>query len=193
MWARRRWKKKVSHNHTATHTLCNLPETWLTTVIPLHEIIMTQIILVLLRLSKEKFSFFCSRSVQQPQTFYCGFTSWWCVIISKWTKQEMLCAAFAFILPPDRCVLLHLNFGFWSIHSYKKGGVASGFDHVDTNAYNVLRLLHVKGRKHVTAMEVWRVENKALCQGLMLAAQCPPLEPLQASHSQAKRGVGPPS
>ncbi|XP_028288226.1 villin-1 isoform X2 [Parambassis ranga] len=37
---------------------------------------------------------------------------------------------------------------------YKKGGVASGFDHVDTNVYNVLRLLHVKGRKDVTAMEV---------------------------------------
>ncbi|GLD54717.1 villin-like protein [Lates japonicus] len=37
---------------------------------------------------------------------------------------------------------------------YKKGGVASGFRHVDTNAYNVLRLLHVKGRKHVTATEV---------------------------------------
>uniref|UniRef100_A0A8D3BUS1 Villin like n=1 Tax=Scophthalmus maximus TaxID=52904 RepID=A0A8D3BUS1_SCOMX len=37
---------------------------------------------------------------------------------------------------------------------YKKGGVASGFHHVDTNAYNILRLLHVKGRKHVTATEV---------------------------------------
>ncbi|XP_057680934.1 villin-1 isoform X2 [Corythoichthys intestinalis] len=37
---------------------------------------------------------------------------------------------------------------------YKKGGVASGFDHVDTNTYNVQRLLHVKGRKHVTATEV---------------------------------------
>ncbi|XP_040921286.1 villin-1 [Toxotes jaculatrix] len=37
---------------------------------------------------------------------------------------------------------------------YKKGGVASGFNHVDTNVYNVLRLLHVKGRKHVTATEV---------------------------------------
>ncbi|XP_061820679.1 villin-1 [Nerophis lumbriciformis] len=37
---------------------------------------------------------------------------------------------------------------------YKKGGVASGFNHVDTNAYNVQRLLHVKGRKHVTATEV---------------------------------------
>uniref|UniRef100_A0A7N8YFE9 Villin-like n=1 Tax=Mastacembelus armatus TaxID=205130 RepID=A0A7N8YFE9_9TELE len=37
---------------------------------------------------------------------------------------------------------------------YKKGGVASGFHHVDTNVYNVLRLLHIKGRKHVTATEV---------------------------------------
>ncbi|XP_053268034.1 villin-1 isoform X1 [Pleuronectes platessa] len=45
---------------------------------------------------------------------------------------------------------------------YKKGGVASGFNHVDTNAYNVLRLLHVKGRKHVTAREVevsWKSFN----------------------------------
>nr|XP_020501090.1 villin-like protein isoform X1 [Labrus bergylta] len=37
---------------------------------------------------------------------------------------------------------------------YKKGGVASGFQHVDPNTYNVLRLLHVKGRKHVKASEV---------------------------------------
>nr|XP_040023598.1 villin-1 isoform X2 [Gasterosteus aculeatus aculeatus] len=37
---------------------------------------------------------------------------------------------------------------------YKKGGVASGFHHVEPNVYNVLRLLHVKGRKHVTATEV---------------------------------------
>ncbi|XP_077480056.1 villin-1 isoform X2 [Stigmatopora argus] len=45
---------------------------------------------------------------------------------------------------------------------YKKGGVASGFDHVDTNTYNVQRLLHVKGRKHVTATEVdvsWKSFN----------------------------------
>ncbi|XP_037550095.1 villin-1 [Nematolebias whitei] len=37
---------------------------------------------------------------------------------------------------------------------YKKGGVASGFNHVDTNVYNVRRLLQVKGRKHVMATEV---------------------------------------
>ncbi|XP_051970488.1 villin-1-like [Xyrauchen texanus] len=37
---------------------------------------------------------------------------------------------------------------------FKKGGVGSGFTHVDTNIYNILRLLHVKGTKHVTASEV---------------------------------------
>ncbi|KAJ8375007.1 hypothetical protein SKAU_G00055870 [Synaphobranchus kaupii] len=37
---------------------------------------------------------------------------------------------------------------------YKKGGVASGFHHVETNVYNILRLLHIKGRKRVRATEV---------------------------------------
>uniref|UniRef100_A0AAY4B1D0 HP domain-containing protein n=1 Tax=Denticeps clupeoides TaxID=299321 RepID=A0AAY4B1D0_9TELE len=37
---------------------------------------------------------------------------------------------------------------------YKKGGVASGFQHVETNVYNIRRLLHVKGTKNVTATEV---------------------------------------
>ncbi|XP_056104841.1 advillin isoform X2 [Rhinichthys klamathensis goyatoka] len=37
---------------------------------------------------------------------------------------------------------------------YKKGGVGSGFTHVETNMYNIQRLLHVKGTKHVTAREV---------------------------------------
>ncbi|XP_063063521.1 advillin [Engraulis encrasicolus] len=46
---------------------------------------------------------------------------------------------------------------------YKKGGVGSGFQHVETNAYNILRLLHVKGTKHITASEVevsWNSFNK---------------------------------
>uniref|UniRef100_A0A670IUY4 Villin like n=1 Tax=Podarcis muralis TaxID=64176 RepID=A0A670IUY4_PODMU len=46
---------------------------------------------------------------------------------------------------------------------YKKGGVASGFKHVETNMYNIKRLLHVKGRKHVSATEVdlsWNSFNK---------------------------------
>ncbi|XP_029444229.1 villin-like protein [Rhinatrema bivittatum] len=37
---------------------------------------------------------------------------------------------------------------------YKKGGVASGFKHVETNMYNIRRLLHVKGKKNVSATEV---------------------------------------
>ncbi|XP_058039273.1 villin-like protein [Ahaetulla prasina] len=46
---------------------------------------------------------------------------------------------------------------------YKKGGVASGFKHVETNMYNIKRLLHVKGKKHVSATEVdlsWDNFNK---------------------------------
>ncbi|XP_064410536.1 villin-1 isoform X2 [Latimeria chalumnae] len=46
---------------------------------------------------------------------------------------------------------------------YKKGGVASGFRHVETNMYNIRRLLHVKGRKNISATEVdlsWNSFNK---------------------------------
>uniref|UniRef100_A0A8C9TX17 Villin like n=1 Tax=Scleropages formosus TaxID=113540 RepID=A0A8C9TX17_SCLFO len=46
---------------------------------------------------------------------------------------------------------------------YKKGGVESGFRHVDTNVYNILRLLHIKGMKNITATEVnvsWNSFNK---------------------------------
>lgn len=38
--------------------------------------------------------------------------------------------------------------------SYKKGGVASGMKHVETNIYDVERLLRVKGKKNVAATEV---------------------------------------
>uniref|UniRef100_A0A8C9W5X6 Advillin n=1 Tax=Scleropages formosus TaxID=113540 RepID=A0A8C9W5X6_SCLFO len=37
---------------------------------------------------------------------------------------------------------------------YKKGGVASGMRHIETNTYDIKRLLHVKGNKRVTAKEV---------------------------------------
>nr|XP_044611433.1 advillin isoform X3 [Equus asinus] len=37
---------------------------------------------------------------------------------------------------------------------YKKGGVASGMKHVETNTYDVKRLLHVKGKRHIRATEV---------------------------------------
>ncbi|XP_069771040.1 advillin [Narcine bancroftii] len=46
---------------------------------------------------------------------------------------------------------------------YKKGGVASGFKHIETNVYNIQRLLHVKGKKNITATEVdlsWNSFNK---------------------------------
>ncbi|XP_019363628.1 PREDICTED: villin-like protein [Gavialis gangeticus] len=46
---------------------------------------------------------------------------------------------------------------------YKRGGVASGFKHVETNVYNIKRLLQVKGKKHVSATEVdlsWDSFNK---------------------------------
>uniref|UniRef100_A0A8C9LG16 Villin like n=1 Tax=Pavo cristatus TaxID=9049 RepID=A0A8C9LG16_PAVCR len=51
----------------------------------------------------------------------------------------------------------------WEVMTYKKGGVASGFKHVETNVYNIKRLLHVKGKKHVSATEValsWDSFNK---------------------------------
>ncbi|KAM9410191.1 advillin [Pholidichthys leucotaenia] len=37
---------------------------------------------------------------------------------------------------------------------HKKGGVASGMRHINTNSYDVKRLLHVKGKKRVVAKEV---------------------------------------
>lgn len=45
---------------------------------------------------------------------------------------------------------------------YKKGGVASGMRHTETNSYDIQRLLHVKGKRRVTAMEVemsWKSFN----------------------------------
>ncbi|XP_035307695.1 advillin [Cricetulus griseus] len=37
---------------------------------------------------------------------------------------------------------------------YKRGGVASGMKHVETNTYDLKRLLHVKGRRNIRATEV---------------------------------------
>ncbi|XP_053739756.1 scinderin like b isoform X1 [Synchiropus splendidus] len=48
----------------------------------------------------------------------------------------------------------------------KKGGVASGFQHVVINDMNVKRLLHIKGRRAIRATEVdmsWRSFNKGDC------------------------------
>uniref|UniRef100_A0A2K6GD46 Villin like n=1 Tax=Propithecus coquereli TaxID=379532 RepID=A0A2K6GD46_PROCO len=46
---------------------------------------------------------------------------------------------------------------------YRKGGLASDLKHVETNVFNIQRLLHIKGRKHVSATEVelsWNSFNK---------------------------------
>ncbi|XP_040335724.1 villin-like protein isoform X5 [Herpailurus yagouaroundi] len=46
---------------------------------------------------------------------------------------------------------------------YRRGGLASALTHVETNLYNIQRLLHVQGRKHVSAAEVelsWSSFNK---------------------------------
>ncbi|XP_061689947.1 advillin isoform X2 [Syngnathoides biaculeatus] len=47
---------------------------------------------------------------------------------------------------------------------YKKGGVASGMKHTESNTYDIKRLLHVKGKKRVVAKEValcWKSFNLA--------------------------------
>ncbi|XP_072582578.1 villin-like protein isoform X8 [Vulpes vulpes] len=47
---------------------------------------------------------------------------------------------------------------------YRKGGLASALKHVETNMYNIQRLLHIQGRKHVSATEVelsWNSFNKS--------------------------------
>ncbi|KAF6313736.1 villin like [Rhinolophus ferrumequinum] len=46
---------------------------------------------------------------------------------------------------------------------YRKGGLASALKHVETNTYNIQRLLRIKGSKHVSATEVelsWNSFNK---------------------------------
>uniref|UniRef100_A0A3B3E1C3 Advillin n=1 Tax=Oryzias melastigma TaxID=30732 RepID=A0A3B3E1C3_ORYME len=52
--------------------------------------------------------------------------------------------------------------GYFKHGIYKKGGVATGMRHVETNTYDVKRLLHVKGKKRVIAREVelsWKSFN----------------------------------
>ncbi|XP_035134397.2 villin-like protein isoform X9 [Callithrix jacchus] len=46
---------------------------------------------------------------------------------------------------------------------YRKGGLPSDLKHVETNMFNIQRLLHIRGRKHVSATEVelsWNSFNK---------------------------------
>lgn len=65
--------------------------------------------------------------------------------------------------------LLHVAVCFYtglcSLLSYRKGGPGSDCKHVETNMYNIQRLLHIIGRKHVSAAEV-RATRDALTCGL---------------------------
>ncbi|XP_065147048.1 scinderin [Paramisgurnus dabryanus] len=58
--------------------------------------------------------------------------------------------------------------------TYKKGGVASGFQHVVTNDLTAQRLFHIKGRRAVRATEVplsWESFNKGDCFIVDLGAE----------------------
>ncbi|XP_037131687.1 scinderin like b [Syngnathus acus] len=77
--------------------------------------------------------------------------------------------------------------------TYKKGGVASGFQHVVTNDANVKRLLHIKGRRAIRATEMemtWASFNKGDCFIIDLGkeiyqwcgSECNRYEKLKASH-----------
>lgn len=57
------------------------------------------------------------------------------------------------LLEPSKDLVPHGNWIAVPL-SYKKGGVASGMKHVETNTYDVKRLLHVKGKRNVRATEV---------------------------------------
>lgn len=55
--------------------------------------------------------------------------------------------------------------------SFKKGGVASGMRHMETNTYDVKRLLHVKGKKRVIAKEVSHT-SQWLCNTMGQRIRC---------------------
>lgn len=63
-------------------------------------------------------------------------------------KGETLTVENVWDRPPVQTLILYFPC------SFKKGGVASGMKHVETNTYNVKRLLHVKGKNNVVAGEV---------------------------------------
>lgn len=78
--------------------------------------------------------------------------------------------------------------------SYKKGGVASGMRNVETNAYDVKRLLHVKGKKRVVAKEVshsaWRLCNRVTVQGKLCWERAPYLNVFQVEMSWKSFNLG---
>ncbi|VFV38075.1 villin-like isoform 1 [Lynx pardinus] len=66
-------------------------------------------------------------------------------------------------LPPHVCAHVFVHTFHIRLHTYRRGGLASALTHVETNLYNIQRLLHIRGRKHVSAAEVelsWSSFNK---------------------------------
>ncbi|NXD39893.1 VILI protein, partial [Copsychus sechellarum] len=100
------------------------------------------------------------KMVPVPEKAYGTFFEGDCYIIlhvSRTANTGLCWAAERYFLTSSNSLLCFLH------NSYKKGGVASGFKHVETNMYNIKRLLHVKGKKHVSATEValsWDSFNK---------------------------------
>ncbi|XP_006869215.1 PREDICTED: villin-like protein [Chrysochloris asiatica] len=75
---------------------------------------------------------------------------------------------------------------------YRKGGLASGLKHVETNIYSIRRLLHIKGRKHVSATEVelsWNSFNQGDIFLLDLGKVMIQWNGPQASISEKARGL----
>lgn len=108
-----------SHTHTCAHLCCNLPETWLTTLIPLYEIVMTQITLVqkkAVQKKKQHFPLTLQINLWLPIVFF--FFFFLCAHKAlrkknvKINKQETLPATLPFIPTHTGIVvfLLHLNF-----------------------------------------------------------------------------------
>lgn len=61
---------------------------------------------------------------------------------------------------------VHYKLYFSVLFSYKKGGIASGMRHTETNAYDIQRLLHVKGKKRIIAKEVRHVFQSHRCKNI---------------------------
>ncbi|XP_058146579.1 villin-like protein [Dasypus novemcinctus] len=75
---------------------------------------------------------------------------------------------------------------------YRKGGLASGLKHVETNIYGIQRLLHIRARKHVSATEVelsWNSFNKDDIFLLDLGKVMIQWNGPQASASEKARGL----
>ncbi|KAB0399950.1 hypothetical protein E2I00_012626, partial [Balaenoptera physalus] len=62
------------------------------------------------------------------------------------------------------CLHIRSHVGPHALLSYRKGGLASALKHVETNVYNIQRLLRIRAGKHVSASEVelsWHSFNKS--------------------------------